>query len=232
MTAAAPPLPAPPWSASARLRLREFAAHDTDDLADMHRDPRVRAQLVDDLPLDEPATAARFIAGLRDFYRRHEGSGIWCAERALPPDAATLAEARQAHADGEINDALLALVETPEWRFGGWFSLVHVIDDPDELEIGARLRPDAWGGTLALDGGEWLLRRAFDGLGRERVFGYCDPANRSAAHCLRVLGFEGTGLAPYNGHQAAQFRLGRDRWADWHRLPRRDRLRRAAAAAA
>ena len=139
---------------------------------------------------------------------------------------------RQAHADGEINDALLALVETPEWRFGGWFSLVHVIDDPDELEIGARLRPDAWGGTLALDGGEWLLRRAFDGLGRERVFGYCDPANRSAAHCLRVLGFEGTGLAPYNGHQAAQFRLGRDRWADWHRLPRRDRLRRAAAAAA
>ena len=60
-----------------------------------------------------------------------------------------------------------------------------------------------------MDGGEWLLRRAFDGLGRERVFGYCDPANRSAAHCLRVLGFEGTGLAPYNGHQAAQFRLGR-----------------------
>ena len=122
MTAAAPPLPAPPWPASARLRLREFAAHDTDDLADMHRDPRVRAQLVDDLPLDEPATAARFIAGLRDFYRRHEGTGIWCAERALPPDAATLAEARQAHADGEINDALPCVLQDrppdPEWFAG------------------------------------------------------------------------------------------------------------------
>ena len=126
-----------------------------------------------------------------------------------PPDPKTLAEARQAHADGEIGDALLALVEAPEWRFCGWFSLVQVLGDEPEIEIGARLQPDAWGGTLALDGGDWLLRRAFGELGRERVFGYCDPANRSAAHCLRVLGFEDTGLAHYNGHQAAQFRLGR-----------------------
>ena len=49
--------------------------------------------------------ARAFIAGLQDFYRRHEGRGIWCAERALPPDPETLAEARQAHADGEIGDA-------------------------------------------------------------------------------------------------------------------------------
>ena len=212
MTAPAPPFPSAPWQASPRLRLREFAAHDVDDLVRMHRDPRVRAQLVDDLPLDEPATAQRFIAGLQDFYRRHEGRGIWCAERALPPDPETLAEARQAHADGEIGDALLALVEAPEWRFCGWFSLVQVLGDEPEIEIGARLQPDAWGGTLALDGGDWLLRRAFGELGRERVFGYCDPANRSAAHCLRVLGFSATGLAPYNGGQAAQFRLQR---ADW-----------------
>lgn len=168
---------------------RKFAAHDVDGLVRMHRDPRVRAQLVDDLPLDEPATAQRFIAGLQDFYRRHEGRGIWCAERALPPDPETLAEARQAHADGEIGIALLALVEAPEWRFCGWFSLVQVLGDEPEVEIGARLQPGTWGGTLALDGGDWLLQRAFGELGRERVFGYCDPANRSAAHCLRVLGF-------------------------------------------
>lgn len=223
------PTPPAPWPASARLRLREFAAHDVDELSHMHRDPRVRAQLVDDAPLHEPAAAAGFVANLQDFYRRHEGTGIWYAERAVPPDADSLAEARQAHADGEIGDALLALVEAPEWRFCGWFSLVHVLGDEQELEIGARLLPDAWGGALALDGGDWLLQRAFGELGRARVFGYCAPANRSAAHCLRVLGFAATGLAPYNGGQAAQFRLEREHWLAWQQLPRRERLRRVRA---
>ncbi|MDO5288718.1 MAG: GNAT family N-acetyltransferase [Pseudomonadota bacterium] len=220
-------MPLPPWSASARLRLREFAAHDVGELAQMHRDPRVRAQLVDDAPLHESAVAARFVASMQNFYRQHEGTGIWCAERACPPDADSVAEARQAHADGEISDALLALVEAPEWRFCGWFSLVHVLGDEQELEIGARLRPDAWGGTLALDGGDWLLQRAFNELGRTRVFGYCAPTNRSAARCLRVLGFSATGLASYNSTQAAQFRLERDHWQAWQQLPRRERMRRA-----
>ena len=63
------------------------------------------------------------------------------------------------------------------------------------------------------------------------MFGYCDPANRSAAHCLRVLGFSATGLAPYNGGQAAQFRLQRADWLAWQQLPRRAQLRHALAQA-
>ena len=228
MTTPPPPtLPPPPWPAGARLRLREFEATDVDELARMHREPRVRAQLMDDLALDDAATAARFVAGLQAFYRRHEGTGIWRAERAEAADPDSLAEARPAHAVGDIGDALLALLEAPAWRFCGWFSLVHLADAPAELEIGARLAPDAWGGALALDGGEWLLHRAFGELGRERVWGHCDPANRSAAHCLRVLGFTPAGQSPYNGQVAARFGLERARWLDWHRTPRRDRVRRA-----
>ncbi|MFD1711541.1 GNAT family N-acetyltransferase [Ottowia sp. GY511] len=213
------------WQASPRLRLREFAAHDLDDVVRMHQDPRVRAQLVDDLALDDPATAAGFLAGMRAFYRQHEGRGIWCAERAVPPDAESVAEARAAYADGDIGDELLAMVEAPSWAFCGWFSLVHVIDAPEQIEIGSRLQPDAWGGSLALDGGEWLVQRAFADPARNEVFGYCDPANRSAAHCLQVLGFEPTGRAPYNGRTAAQFRLERDHWRGWQALPRRERAR-------
>ena len=95
-------LPACPWLASPRLRLREFAAHDLAELARMHRDPRVRALLVDDLALDDVTVAARFIGGMQTFYRQHEGTGIWCAERAVPPEPETLAEARQAFDDGDI----------------------------------------------------------------------------------------------------------------------------------
>ena len=219
------------WLASPRLRLREFGAHDLDDLVRMHREPRVRSQLVDDLALDDSATAARFIAGMQAFYRQYEGRGIWCAERAVAADAESVAEARAAHAEGDIGDDLLALVEAPIWQFCGWFSLVQVIDAPEQVEIGSRLMPQAWGGSLALDGGEWLLHRAFADPARAEVFGYCDPGNRSAAQCLRVLGFTPTGRAPYNGHVAAQFRLARGDWAAWHALPRRERLRRTRGAA-
>jgi len=215
-----------PWIVSNRLRLREFAVHDVQHIIQMHAQPLVRAQLVDDFPLHEPARAQSFIASMQAFYRCHEGTGIWCAERAVPPNPQNVAEARAAHAAGEIGDALLAYVSSPTWRFIGWFSLVHVLDDPSQMEIGARLLPEAWNGSTALDGGEWLLTRAFEQLGREHIFGYCDPANRSAAHCLRVLGFTATGLASYNGHQAAQFLLHHAHWNNWRNLPRRERLRR------
>jgi RimJ/RimL family protein N-acetyltransferase len=214
-----------PWRINNRLRFREFSPHDAQHIIDMHAEPRVRAQLVDDYPLHKPEQAVGFIAGMQTFYRRHEGTGIWCAERAIPPTPENVAEARAAHAAGEIGDALLASACSPTWRFIGWFSLVHVIDEPSEMEIGARLLPEAWDASTAFDGGEWLLTRVFEQLGRDRVFGYCDPANRSAAHCLRVLGFSATGPAPYNGHQAAQFLLLRAHWNNWRHLPRRERLR-------
>ena len=215
-----------PWTVNNRLRLREFAAHDVQHIIDMHTQPRVRAQLVDDYPLDEPACAQKFIAGIQAFYRSHEGAGIWCAERAIPPAPQDVAEARAAHAAGEISHALLTLISSPTWHFIGWFSLMYVADDPSQMEIGARLLPEAWDGSTALDGGEWMLTRAFEQLGHDRVFGYCDPANRSAAHCLRVLGFAPTGLAPYDGRQAAQFLLHREHWNNWRDLPRRERQRR------
>ena len=217
--------PDPPWRASDRLRLREFALSDVTDLARMHQDPRVRAQLVDDLALDDLTTASGFVAGMQAFYRQYEGRGIWCAERAIPADADAAAEAQAAHAAGDIDDGLLAYVMAPTWRFCGWFSLVHVLDAPDQIEIGARLAPEAWGNALALDGGDWLLARAFADTARTEVYGYCAPDNRSAAHCLRVLGFDRVGNAPYNGHVAAQFRLSRAHWEAWRHLPRRDRLR-------
>ncbi|MCL1961431.1 MAG: GNAT family N-acetyltransferase [Desulfovibrionaceae bacterium] len=223
-------MPASPWTVNNRLRLREFAAHDAQHIIDMHAQPRVRAQLVDDYPLDEPACAQRFIAGIQALYRRHEGAGIWCAERAMPPDPQDVAQARAARAAGEISPAPLAFVSAPAWRFIGWFSLMYVMNDPSRLEIGARLLPEAWGGSIALDGCEWLLTRAFEHPGRDCVFGHCAPANRSAAHCLRVLGFAPTGLAPYEGGQAAQFLLRREHWNTWRDLPRRTRQRRALEA--
>jgi len=221
--------PSRSWHASGRLRLREFAHYDVQDIIRMHCEPRIRALLIDDHPLHQPAMARSFVAGMQAFYRQHEGCGIWCAERAIPPNADTVAEARAAFAAGDIGPALLARVEAPTWRFIGWFSLVPLQDNPHALEIGSRLLPEAWGSQLVLDGCEWLLARAFDDLGHTCVYGHCHPSNRSAAHCLRVLGFSAASQVPYNGQTARQFTLTRAHWLHWRTLPRRQRLRRLRA---
>ena len=211
----------------ARLRVREFNPRDVSALVQMHRDPRVRAHLADDVPLDDARVAHQFLRNMQHFYRLHPGTGIWCAERACAPDAEVVADACRAHASGEISAAFLEALQLPRWLFCGWFSLVHLSDDPHTLEIGARLTPQAWGGSLALDGGEWLLEHAFRTLGQAYVRGHCSPTNRSAAHCLQVLGFESQGLAAYNGGQALRFGLSQSDWARWHAQPRRQRQRAA-----
>lgn len=209
----------------ARLRIREFGWRDVHVLTQMHRDPRVRTHLADDVPLDDARVAHQFVGNMQQFYRLREGTGIWCAERIHPPDAEVVADAQRAHASGEIDAAFLASTMQPRSSFCGWFSLVHLSDDPHTLEIGARLTPQVWGGTLALDGGEWLLEHAFRTLDQSQVLGHCSPTNRSAAHCLRVLGFQPQGLAAYNGGQALRFGLCQSDWTAWHALPRRERQR-------
>ena len=208
-----------------RLRIRQFHSRDAQALVTMHRDPRVRAHLADDAPLDEPRVAHRFIAHMQQFYLQYPGTGIWCAERAQPPDSDTIADALRAHAEGDIDAVLLAKLVQPRWVFCGWFSLVHLEEDPQILEIGARLAAQTWGGTLALDGGEWLLQHAFGALLQTHVLGHCAPTNRSAAHCLQVLGFGCQGMATYNGTQARRYRLDQAQWQAWHTQSRRQRQR-------
>ena len=73
-----------PRQISARLRLREFSWHDADDLVRMHQDPRVRAQLVDDAPLDNAQAVHRFINSLHAFYRQPAGTGVSRSSSTMP----------------------------------------------------------------------------------------------------------------------------------------------------
>ena len=101
---------------------------------------------------------------------------------------------------------------------------------PDEVEIGARLMPDAWGGQLVMDGGEWLLLHAFKQLAHERVLGICNPANRSAIHTLRALGFGEPQRISYDGQDALEFVITEDQWRSAAAMPRRARVQAAIKA--
>lgn len=199
---------------SARLLLREFATADAADVQQLHADPRVRALLPDEQPLHEPRWAANFVACLADFYRRHEGLGIWRCAVPLP-------------SGGE--------------RFAGWFSLMPMQPaadaaalgvQPGDVELGSRLLPEHWGSGLSLLGGETLLRHAFERQRVRAVWGVCHPDNHPARACLQALGFSPRGTARYEGQPSDHHALAAADWAALQPLSHRERLRRQRRAAA
>ena len=191
------------WAVSKRLILREFDPADAPDIAAMHRDPRLRALLIDDFPLQLPKVSAAFVERMGLRYREHEGLGIWHA--SLPE---------------------------PQPRFVGWFSLMPMAGRPGEVEIGGRLLPSAWGTGLAQEGGEMMLDHATDELDLRTVWGVCHPSNRSAAAVLAAMGFEALGLLPYEGIMASHFRIDLNVWRSLRNTPRMTRLRGALRALA
>lgn len=196
---AALPLPMP--RSTSRLVFRHFAPEDAAQVAALHVDARLREHLVDDHALHTRALADIFIRRLRSFYWQRPGLGIWHASRRA--------------ADGST-------------AFVGWFSLMPVAASPGEAELGSRLASGVWGQGTALEGGELLLRHAFETLRLPRVWGACAPGNRGARLCLAALGFGELGLAPYEGHEALHHLLSAREATRWLARPRRERLRDAA----
>lgn len=197
---------------SERLLLREFTPADAADVQALHADPRVRALLPDEQPLHEPRWAANFVACLADFYRRHEGLGIWRCDVPL--------------ASGQDNS---------HEAFAGWFSLMPMHPGADasalgvcggDVELGSRLLPLHWGSGLSLAGGELLLRHAFERLRVRAVWGVCHPDNHPARACLAALGFAPQGQALYEGQPSDHHALVAADWADLQPLSHRERLRR------
>ncbi len=221
-----------PWLETERLRLREFCIADRYALVDMHKDPRVRALLVDDHPLDQHTVAHELIVRLQALYRQHEGLGIWCAERMVATlDTAELDRpGMREEASKALSPSALARLLQPQPRFAGWFNLMPMSGQPEEVELGSRLLPEAWGTGLALEGGELLLAHAFNTLGRDRIWAIGHIAHRSVRYCVTALGFEDRGVQDYEGKPAQHYVIDEARWRQWQVLSRKDRQRRAVAA--
>lgn len=195
------PAGALPWGRTRRLALREFGPGDHESLVQMHRDPRLRAFLVDDYPLHQREVVQVFLERMAALYRRHEGLGIWHTSLVAPQPA-----------------------------FVGWFNLMPMAEHPGEVEIGSRLLPAAWGSGLALEGGELMLEHAFERLGLARVWGICHPHNRSAQAVLDGLGFAPLGVMPYDGRPARHHVIELNAWRNLRNTPHGTRLRRALRA--
>jgi len=229
LNAARPP---DPWLQTKRLRLREFSTADQYALVNMHKDPRVRALLVDDYPLDRHVVTHELITKLQKFYREHEGLGIWCAEYNRPHRVVTTLNttvADQHRTDDALSLSSLEKQIQPKPRFAGWFNLMPMTEQPEEVELGSRLLPEVWGIGLALEGGELLLKHAFNTLGRDRVWAVGHIEHRSVRYCVTALGFKSRSVREYEGTTAQYYRVDQEEWRAWQKIPRRDRQRHAVA---
>lgn len=92
-----------------------------------------------------------------------------------------------------------------EQEFLGHFSLMPV--DENDVAIGVRMHPDAWGRHYAIEGGRALCDYAFNALGLARLVGYCDPGNRVVDLLLRRLRFKAQGVVTQDGNAVSGYVL-------------------------
>lgn len=99
-----------------------------------------------------------------------------------------------------------------EWRdrpgFLGWCALFP-FDSNDQLEMGYRLLPQAWGQGIATEAGQAILNYGFSRIELDTVIAVSHPNNARSQNVLKKLGFCSTGAVTYHGQTVTSFLLTR-----------------------
>jgi RimJ/RimL family protein N-acetyltransferase len=141
-----------------RLVMRRFTRDDVDLLVELDSDPAVTRYV----GLTEPTTPAvvegRILPTFLGWYEKHPAHGYWATH------------------------------ETATGAFIGWFHYRPTKSAPHELELGYRLRRDAWGKGFATEGSRALIAHAFDVLHDPRVVAHAFRANRASTRVMEKVG--------------------------------------------
>jgi len=102
----------------------------------------------------------------------------------------------------------------------GWFHFRPDYDDPDEIELGYRLRRSAWGKGYATEGSRALVRKGFEELGTVRVTATALAANRASVRVMEKSGLRherdhvhesaDPEMGEMTAHPAVKYRLDRE----------------------
>jgi RimJ/RimL family protein N-acetyltransferase len=182
---------------TARLNLRPFAPADVDDLAALHGDPAVMRSIDDGRPVPREVVAEETLPSyLRAHTQLPEGLG----HRAI-------------------------VTREGAGRFLGWVSLLPPssagLEDAEGLELGYRLRQDAWGHGYATEAAEAVVDLAFERLGAERIVATTMTVNAGSRRVMEKLGMRHTGtfFADWPDyiegaeHGDVVYELSRDDWS-------------------
>lgn len=142
-----------------RLVLRKFSADDVDLLVELDSDPEVMHYVTGGVTTSREEIVDDVLPAFLSYYDRYAGFGFWAAHD---------------RAGGE---------------FLGWFHLRPAPgDEPDEVELGYRLRRAAWGRGYATEGCRALIEKAFTELGVRRVYAETMAVHRASRAVMERAG--------------------------------------------
>ena len=99
----------------------------------------------------------------------------------------------------------VAAVQRASGAVLGWFQLEDDADRPGELELGYRLRPDAWGQGYATEGAAALLADALATPGVHRVYAHALLSNPGSLRVLQKIGMSYARPWEYRGLPGAEY---------------------------
>jgi len=100
----------------------------------------------------------------------------------------------------------------------GWFHFRPTRDAPHDIELGYRLRRDAWGQGYATEGSRALLHKGFAELDLPRVVARTMLANVASQNVMRKLGMRHArdfieDRFPGADQRAVEYTIEREDWA-------------------
>ena len=177
-----------------RLMLRRFTEADRENLFDLDDDPDVMRFLTGGKPTTRDVIQNETLPRFLDYYERFESFGYWAA------------------------------IEKSTGAFLGWFAFYPSEGgNPDEVELGYRLRKSAWAKGYATEGSRALIRKGFTELGVQRVSAETMAVNIASRRVMEKAGltlqrtFHQEWLDPIAGakHGEVEYALTK---AEWEKL--------------
>lgn len=142
-----------------RLILRRFTPEDVDQLVELDSDPEVMRYISGGQPTPRETIAGDILPAWLRYYERGGAYGFWAA------------------------------VEREGDTFLGWFHFRPAGDaPPGEVELGYRLRREAWGRGYATEGSRALIDKGFRELGVRRVVASTYVDNIGSRRVMEKLG--------------------------------------------
>ncbi len=144
-----------------RLVLRRFTMDDANDLFDIDGDPEVMKFITGGLPTPREEIENDVLPAFLRYYERGDRYGFWAA------------------------------VEKSSGEFLGWFHFrPREGGDPDEAELGYRLRRSAWGKGYATEGSRALIHKGFAELGVRGVVAETMVVNAASRRVMEKAGLK------------------------------------------
>ncbi|QIR40550.1 GNAT family N-acetyltransferase [Tolypothrix sp. PCC 7910] len=153
-----------------RLILRQLTAKDADNLFELDSDPEVvRFTTNVGQPTSYTVIQNQILPSYFSYYEKYDNYGCWAA------------------------------IEKSSQAFIGWFlfrPIVHAayfnpqLANPNDIELGYRLRKAAWGRGYATEGAKALIAKGFSEFGIQRVLGAALAANLASIRVMEKAGLK------------------------------------------